>query len=460
MADETSMNYIYTVGGYLALASVGYALYSVSTQKGRKKAPAPQPKPVRQAEPVQPKKDEKKKKQPQQPRAADAQGSSTSTDKTASQASAKSRAKSQPKAQPKAPEPAPVAVAPQVDDDEADDDLDNAEFARQLSKAKLGTQFAKDSGSSKKKQKEKSVKQSRANKIDKPVPVLEPATSTEDDAAAQQSPDEAEPVTSDDAATPSAGADAAVADMLEPTAPGPSVLRLTDTEPKKNNKKKAKAPEVVETKKQRQNRKKAEAAKAAREEAEKERRVLEEKQRRAARIAEGRSAKDGSQYTAAAVKSSAWNQGAPAAESQPTSNGASHGFLDTFDETPAVKEEAKPAAAPAKESSSESAWMSSLPSEEEQIEMLKEEDEWSTVKTKASKRAKKDSAAAVPAPAPAVSTEDVSVPGAAPAVQPKKPAPTPFVSSSASKPQSFGSFSALTTKDETPEEEVEEEWDV
>ncbi|KAF4124024.1 hypothetical protein GMORB2_5740 [Geosmithia morbida] len=460
MADETNMNYLYTVGGYITLAGVGYALYQVSTSKARKKATAVQPKPVRQQ--PEPRREEtaatasssgsskKKKQQPRTDGSADAQGSSSHV---------KSRAKTQ--QQPKVtPQPEAFTTSSQVAE-APDDDIDNAEFARQLSKAKQGKQFAKDSSSGKK-QKEKSVKQSRANKINKPIALQEslaPAPASAPEAVSEAEAEHAS-TTDDDATSPEAvAADAAgVADMLEPTPSGPSVLRLTDTEPKTSNKKKAKAPEVVETKKQRQNRKKAEAAKAAREEAEKERRVLEEKQRRAARIAEGRPAKDGSQYTAASVKSSAWSQGAP---SEPASNGATngatngaaHGFLDTFDETPAKEVAAKPATA--KELSSESAWISSLPSEEEQLEMLKEEDEWNTVKTKSSKRSKKDNPIESTAPA------TTAVPASAAAdVQPKRPTPVVSSASASSKPQSFGSFSALTAKDDTPEEEVEEEWDV
>lgn len=82
--------------------------------------------------------------------------------------------------------------------------------------------------------------------------------------------------------------------------------------------------------------------------------------------------------------------------------------------------------------------------------MLKDEtDEWSTVKTKSSKKsAKKES--------PIGSGDDQVA--SRPAPQPKQVKPS--APGTTSKPtQSFGSFSALTSKDD-PAEEAEEEWDV
>ena len=442
MADATT-NYVYTIGAYAALAGVSYAVYHVSTQK---KKGAVSAKSSKSAQP-EPRKEDRKKKQRME--------SFTSENHESSEKASKPKSTTKETA-PSAPEKTSAAVT-------IKDDADDAEFAKQLAKAQQGKQFATGSESSKKKQKAKSVKQSRANNIDAPAedkPTVQSASSpngveADDDQSATQSP-VAEP------------ADASgVADMLEPAAAAPSVLRLTETEPKDKKKKKvAKAAEPVETKKQRQNRKKAEAAKAAREEAEKERKVLEEKQRRAARIGEGRVAKDGSQYTNAAAAKSAWNQGAPnGTKTEASASNSTYALLDTVgDEVkdePKIKKEAQQAPKPQPASTAQSSWSSSLPTEEEQIEMLKEEDEWSTVKSKASKRsARKETAtssgdegpANAPAPAPAApKTQQATT-----ALQ------TPGSNHNMAKPkapQNFGSFSALTSKDE-PAEEVEEEWEV
>lgn len=328
--------------------------------------------------------------------------------------------------------------------DTSNDDAANREFAKQLSKAKEGTKFntKTDSG----KQKEKSVKQSRANKISPPAQEVKavasvPSSTTVDTAGAVVDDESSSNDLGETAAADSTG----VADMLEPAAAAPSVLRLTDTTEKEKKKKPAKAPEPTETKKQRQNRKKAEAAKALREEAEKERKVLEEKQRRTARLAEGRAAKDGSKFLASANANSAWDKGAPNGQSNGQSNKAastngSIQLLDTMD---------APAASKPANVKSESSWMSSLPSEEEQLEMLKDEsDEWSTVKTKASKRSGKKESSNDSGDEPAQTR---------PAAQPKQPSAS---AASASKPtSSFGSFSALTSNDD-PADDVEEEWDV
>lgn len=430
MADASNLGYLYTIGGYATLFGVGYAIYHVSTQKGRKRASASQSKSTTKPSQSEPRKEDRKKKQRMESFTSDSQGSSEKAFKA--------------KAPAKTTESSPFLSNVQAND--TSDDVDNHEFAKQLSKAKQGTQFATSSDSGKK-QKEKSVKQSRANQISAPADEKASAVSATSSGDGADADDDQSPARSPVAdSTDSTG----VADMLEPTPSGPSVLRLTDTESKdkKKKKKESKAAEPVETKKQRQNRKKAEAARVAREEAEKERRVLEEKQRRAARIAEGRPAKDGSQFTtASANKSSAWNQGAPnGGHAQNSGTNGAHQLLDTFD-APAEAEAPKPSAP----SQTESAWMSSLPSEEEQLEMLKNEaDEWSTVQTKSSKKSKKEASAGSGDDAPVLTRT---------APQPNQPAPVASANNTTKAPQNFGSFSALTVKDE-PEEDVEEEWDV
>ncbi|KAM4055109.1 hypothetical protein HRG_005917 [Hirsutella rhossiliensis] len=423
------MSYLYTVGGYATLIGVGYALYHVSTHKAnRRTAPAA----PRGAKPShqEPRKEDRKKKQRMESFASEVQEAAKEKprDKTAEEHSTQSRP---------------------VPNDKSDDGADNREFARQLAKAQEGTKFAAKAEGAK--QREKSVKQSRANQIsnrvaeDKLSVPSAPSSTTGADADDDQSPPSSPQ-------TPPADV-SGVSDMLEPTPAGPSVLRVTGAEPQKQKSKPAKAPEKTESKKQRQNRKKAEAAKAAREESEKERKTLEEKQRRAARIAEGRAAKDGSLFQAAKPASSAWIQGAPngASAGQTPDAGVLHQPLDTQVKAVPTAVKQQSATEPPSGAKSESSWISSLPSEEVQMEMLKDEaDDWNTVTTKSSKKAAKK--------APSVSSGDEKV-QTQPAAQPKQLAASTNKSPpKAPAPQNFGgSFSALTN-DEGPEEE--EEWDV
>ena len=53
MADATTMNYVYTIGGYAALAAVGYVFYHVKTTETKKRPNAVDNKTARssQAEP-------------------------------------------------------------------------------------------------------------------------------------------------------------------------------------------------------------------------------------------------------------------------------------------------------------------------------------------------------------------------------------------------------------------------
>ncbi|KAF5025276.1 hypothetical protein F66182_2609 [Fusarium sp. NRRL 66182] len=411
MADN--MSTLYTVTAWATLAGIGYLAYQMSTQKARSQARA-QTKPAKSSQ-VETRKEDRKKKQRQEAFASEAQESSKRPPKdNAKELDTSARVSST---------------------NDKDDNVDNREFARQLAKAKEGTKFATKSDAGK--QREKSVKQSRANKVAGAAEEKESAPSSTTGADAD---DDQSPVTSPEVG-PAVAVAGDVSDMLEAAPARQTVLRLTDTEPKKQNKKAAKAEAPVETKKQRQNRKKAEAAKAAREETEKERKVLEEKQRRAARIAEGRAAKDGSQFTAAQNNKSAWMQGAPSAP-EATPAAQTNGFhqpLDTYEKAPSSAINAPKA--------TDNKWMESLPSEEEQIELLKNDDDWSTVKTKSKKATKS---------APSAGSGDEVV--ARPAVQPKQPSGPNKVSQPT---QSFGSFSALTTKDDAADdEEEEEEWDV
>lgn len=163
-----------------------------------------------------------------------------------------------------------------------------------------------------------------------------------------------------------------ISDMLEVPAAGPSVLRLTDPNqpaPQKQAHQK-KNPPTEETKRQRQNRQKNEANKLAREQAEKERRVLLERQLRTAREAEGRPAKNGTAASKAPITNAWTTPIQPTNIHSPSTAAASTTYaaplLDTFD----------------KENSTTKAWERDLPSEEDQMRMIKEmngEGGWKTV---------------------------------------------------------------------------------
>ncbi|EFX03587.1 hypothetical protein CMQ_515 [Grosmannia clavigera kw1407] len=332
--------------------------------------------------------------------------------------------------------PPPIIYTYSSDDDAAN----NREFARQLASVKQGTKI---SSKAKDDTRQKSVKQSRAEEL--PV--------TTETAAAVSAPSSTAGIDADDdrssVASPVLGAVAAggVSDMLEKQAPGPSVLRLTVSEDKPVKAKKAKAaPEPVETKKQRQNRKKVEQAKAAREEAEVERKSKLEAQRRTARLAEGRAAKDGSAFVAAQTSaSSAWTGNGVKSSAEASAGSATFipaQPLDTFDSN-AVHTDASKSSARSGDKGED--WMSSLPSEEEQMEMLRKEEEesWSTVKTKSRKSKAADAG------------ENGHADTAAPKV-----APVFVAGSGSSAVKSFtqkSAFAALST--DTPAEE-EAEWDV
>lgn len=333
-----------------------------------------------------------------------------------------------------------------------DEGVDNREFARQLASVKQGTSLNAPKKSDEKRQ--KSVKQSRAQIIDErpsetkvSAPSSTAGVDADDDESSTPSP-EIKPIDAGD-----------VSDMLEPKAPGPSVLRLTDTDKVKQKKeKKAKTPEKVETKKQRQNRQKAEAAKALREETEKQRKIDMEAQRRQARIAEGRPAKDGSAFVAAqAPPQSVWTgNGAKGSPDSSATNGEYVPVqpLDTFD-TSSYTDVSAPKRANAAQTTADS-WMASLPSEEEQMEMLRSEEAWNTVKTKKSAKKKKE-ATTTTAESP-VDSEPTTVVQS----QPVPPQPRPAINGAtgkAGKPiiSQQSAFAALSTNDEP---EVETEWDV
>ncbi|KAJ1334100.1 hypothetical protein MN608_04103 [Microdochium nivale] len=329
--------------------------------------------------------------------------------------------------QKKAPKPAEAAAAvatpatPAFDAEElaAAERKADREFARQLSTTHAGHTFT---GKKADEKRQKSVKQSKAEKGARAqAAALQPLSGPEDaddDLSSPASPVvEAKPASSND-----------VSDMLEASASGPSVLRLTGTDAVKAKQPKAKPVEVVESKKQRQNRKKAEAAKAAREDDEKERKVLAEQQRRTARIAEGRAAKDGSGFVAS-QQANAWTAEKSESSTSPIP------LLDTFEATPAA-----PVSAPAKKATP--APTKAVVQDQFEVSASDEFDSWSEVKTK-----KKGKQSAPATSAPQATSATPAAPAATATNGVKKPA---LVSNNSS-------YAALATDDT---DEVDEEWDV
>lgn len=170
---------------------------------------------------------------------------------------------------------------------------------------------------------------------------------------------------------------AIVSERLEKPSLGPSVLRVkaTNKTVEDTSRKASKNPDPTPTKKQRQNRRKAEQKKILREEDEKERKKKLEAQRRLARDSEGRAALDGT-APMMAKETTVWKT----QPSQTKSAALSVSPLDTFDEGNNMKQGSV---------TSDAEWIKTLPSEEEQIELVLHEaakEQWATVESKSSKR--------------------------------------------------------------------------
>lgn len=292
----------------------------------------------------------------------------------------------------------PVPVQ-QVDSDDAMGyEIDNAEFARQLSGLKTGTPLTKPSTVG------ETRKTKKPGKRDEAPPVLvnglshssngpqnPNGVSTASSTTGADADDDLSPAVSPEfgaTRTPTSAGD--ISDMLEVPKKGPSVLRLTESAepPGTRQPRPAKPVQEQETKKQRQNRKKNEEKKMAREAEEKERRTRLEKQLRTAREAEGRPAKNGMGSSQAPV-ASAWDKpGGDGASKILSSTANNDTLLDTFDRTTGVV--TNPHSDGGNGSSADQEWKSELPSEEEQMRLLTELDGngWNTVK-KNSKAKKK-----------------------------------------------------------------------
>jgi len=334
-----------------------------------------------------------------------AEASSTSTPAAAAEKTKKRKGnKQQPSklAQSSAPD---VSNKPEVDlddNDEENEEINNEDFAKQMSGLKTGSSLKKPNTNgteNKKTRKQGKSKELQPNGTNA-TPVkpngllntqdLSTASSTtgadaDDDLSLPVSPD----LGATDATTPSGGD---VSDMLEAPAKGPSVLRITQptsSQPARQLKQNKVVPEP-ETKKQRQRRQKNEDKKILHEQVEKERRALLEKQLRTAREAEGRPAKNGL-GTSKAPSTNAWDKskGSPAAAASGAltepSNTDTGALLDTFEGDKSFLGQPAPQVnGGAKSLSTEDGktWNNDLPSEEEQMRLITEMDSdntWNTV---------------------------------------------------------------------------------
>lgn len=354
----------------------------------------------------------------------------TTTEKTESSLSAPKQKKKARKAPESAPAPArkPGEKKPEEKqswqsaplDTAHEEDVDNKEFAKRFAAVKNGVAIT---DSSKNRSKEKRAKKAVAA-------ANQPESGSSERSGSHVSTRTSSTGADADDDLSSAGAPVAkatvpsaddVSDMLEPPAPGASVLRLTGSMESEAKKPKPQKFKQVESKKQRQQRLKNEARKQQVQEAEEQRRKLLEKQLHTAREAERREA--ARKQPAASPAPNAWKTTTPVDN---TSNGApkapvNHNapLLDTFDpEKPATSSTAERQA----ESSSAGTWAQGLPPEEEQMRILgvtNHEDDWTTV---SSKKGKKKGAKAEES----VSDASASEPPAPPEVVAPKVTPIPI----------------------------------
>ncbi|TIA15152.1 hypothetical protein D6C80_05299 [Aureobasidium pullulans] len=216
------------------------------------------------------------------------------------------------------PAPAPAPKRQEIDDDDVAQEEDNKAWAQQLASLKKGTSLAPPARTD---SRNRTVKQSSKT--------FSSASSNNADA--------------DDDLTPSMSSAGDVSDMLEPTASGPSVLRVTgSSKPAKANQPRQQTQaQEQETKKQRQNRKKVEDRRLQREAEEKERQTLLETQRRTAREARGEPSKNGIPVSQPPT-SSAWAEEVAKRATQPPAvavTSESAPLLDTFEQSNGASEE-------------------------------------------------------------------------------------------------------------------------
>jgi hypothetical protein len=271
------------------------------------------------------------------------------------------------------------------EEDKADEDLGNEEFAKMLSELKSNKPSVKDLAKKKSREEGANANGSRANlTVSEPVGRTPSNPSTTSSTTGADADDDLSPVASPSVGPKSVGGvyeDAGLSDMLEAPKSGPSVLRLTEpTHPARTQKPKQQVFQTQETKKQRQNRKKNEARKAELEEAEKERRVLLENQRRTAREAEGRPAKNGTgAFSSKPPAMSAWAASGGLVNGGPRLEGTGDvPYLDTFEDN-GSSHTGDPSVTTANDTYK--SWERDLPSEEEQLRIINEMNDggWNTV---------------------------------------------------------------------------------
>ena len=239
-----------------------------------------------------------------------------------------------------------------------------------------------------------------------------------------------------------------VSDMLEPSAPGPSVMRITgEQKAKKQNAPRVEAAQ--ETKKQRQNRRKVEEARVAREEDERVRQSLLEKQRKAAREARGEPAKNGI-ASSAAPASSAWSESnKPSTQLPNGSVGQSQPLLDTFDQDAVSTASSNDAATNVTTPATVASASADLPSEETQLEMLNEMNGWNEVSTskKGKKKGQAAESSAVEQPAAPVAKENKNSTYSAVSTSELVKGPAPSKPAAARSVPSTNGYAALETRE-------------
>jgi len=333
------------------------------------------------------------------------------SDATSSKKRKAAKKQTQPQQKPKV-EPTPEVVVHE-DKPEKESDISVAQFAQQMTQARQGSKLAAPKG---KENRVKTVKQGKARDT--------PIFSSESSQAGGETGAEA-----DDDYSPSASPalnSGDVSDMLEPTASGPTSIRLTaPLNPQKQRAPKQAKEEFVESKKARQNRKKVEERRIQREAEEKERKALEERQRRSAREARHEPAKNGIPVTQAPATNS-W-KAAPTTAGAAV-NGASHGpLLDTFDAESTGSSTGGLENSTAATSTTEDAQMAQAVKESE------DESGWTTVSV-----AKKQSKARAESSGEATPVEQPQPKAKAKANAPLPPKPSTFAS--ASKPAGFAAL--------------------
>lgn len=278
-----------------------------------------------------------------------------------------------------------VDVPPATVTDAHEGDIDNREFAKQMSGLKTGTPLATKDGTRGQTKRQGKQAELPLNSFNALSPHANGASSSKNlsngsSTTGADADDDLSPVASPQFGAEQTSTSGDISDMLEAPARGPSVLRLTGLEEPKRQPKPQKPVQEAETKKQRQNRRKNEEKKLAREQAEKDRRVLLEKQLRTAREAEGRPVKNG---LAAPPATNAWSK--PSANvtkpQQAPSTVTNDQLLDTFDDNAAAVPDRSNGAQDVS-AADRKAWPNEVPSEEEQLRLLSEMDGsggWNTV---------------------------------------------------------------------------------